>query len=158
MNGRIMIRTIIAVFVLAVVMIAGCAPLKVTMRRETVDSQQETAMVQRSLERFDAANFYVYEWRPGIPAAVVADLKDDDRRIRPGSGWTKVETREDLEQVYKSGILTKRRFMMRLYRIEGDDGEIWGYFFAYENRLPYTVVDDKTIELGQIPEPKSPGP
>jgi outer membrane murein-binding lipoprotein Lpp len=157
MNERIMIRIIVAAFVLVAVMIAGCAPSKVKMKRETVDSQEETAMVQRSLERFDAANFYVYEWRPGIPAAVVADLKDDDRTIRPGSGWRKIETREDLEQVYKSGSAYKAKANMRLYRIEGDDGEIWGYFFAYENRLPYTVVDDKTIELGGIPEPKAPG-
>jgi hypothetical protein len=114
-------------------------------------------MVQRSLELFDAAIFYVYEWRPGITAAVVADIKDDDKTIRPGAGWRRVETPEDLERAYKGGSAMKAKTGMRLYRIEGEDGEIWGYFFAPMNLLPHSVVDERTIELGRIPEPKAPG-
>ena len=138
-------------------MIAGCAPTNLKMKRETVDWQQEKAMVQRSLERFDQGIFYVYEWRPGIPAAIVVDLKDPDRVIKPGTSWRVIKSRQDLEQVYNAGSNVKSRFGLKLYRIEGEDGEIWGYFFAYENRLPYSVIDDKTIILGQVPEPKSPG-
>jgi hypothetical protein len=100
----------------------------------------------------------VYEWRPGIPAALVANVKESDRTIRPGSGWRKVTTRQDLEQVYYSGGAVSAKTPMRLYRIEGDDGEIWGYFFAYRNILPFSIVDDKTIELGRVPEPPAPGP
>ena len=159
MKKSIMIRIIVAGFVLATVMIAGCAPSSLKMRRETVDWQQERAMVQRSLERFDEATFYVYEWSGlgMITAAIVVDLKDDDKTIRPGSGWRKIKTREELEKAYKSGSMVKAQAGMRLYRIEGDDGEIWGYFFAPRNVLPYSMVNDKTIELGQIPEPKAPG-
>jgi hypothetical protein len=68
-----------AMVFVSVVMIAGCEPSGVRMRRESVDWQQEKVMVQRSLERFDEGVFYVYEWRPGIPPAIVADLKDPDR-------------------------------------------------------------------------------
>jgi hypothetical protein len=159
MKEKITIRIVVAVFVLAAVMIAGCAPSKVTVRRETVDSQQEKAMVQRSLERFDDGTFYVYEWNSlgGVPAAIVADLKDDDLTIKPGPGWRKVTSRQELEKIYQAGSVVKARAGMKLYRIEGSNGEIFGYFFAPYNLLPYTVVDDKTIELGQIPEPKSPG-
>jgi hypothetical protein len=151
-----MTRTIVAMLALAAITISGCAPSNVKMRRETVDWQQEKAMVQRSLERFDAAFFYAYEWRPGITAAVVADLKEDDKTIRPGQGWRKIGTPEDLERVYKGGTAVKAKSAMRLYRIEGNDGEIWGYFFAPQNILPYSTIDDKTIELGQIPEPPAP--
>jgi hypothetical protein len=144
----------------AVVVIAGCTPSGLKMRRETVDWQQERAMVMRSLERFDEGILYVYvyEWRPGITAAVVVDLKDPDRTIRPGTGWRTIKSREELEEAYKGGSAVKARTAMKLYRIEGDDGEVWGYFFAPGNFLPYSVIDDKTIQLGRIPEPKAPGP
>jgi len=159
MKKSIMVRIIVAVFVLAAFMFAGCAPSSLKMRRETVDWQQERAMVQRSLERFDEGSFYVYEWSEygGQPAAIVVDLDDDDKTIRPGPGWKKLKTREELEQAYKRGSAVKARVGMRLFRIEGDDGEIWGYFFAPLNVLPYSIVDAKTIELGRIPEPKVPG-
>jgi hypothetical protein len=156
MKKRIMI--IFGIFVLAAVMIAGCAPSKLTMRRESVDWQQQRVMVERSLERFDEGLFYVYEWRPGITAAVVADLRDTDRTIKPGPGWRKLNSRQELEEAYKGGSAAKTRTGMKLYRIEGADGELWGYFFAPYNILPYSVIDDKTIELGRIPEPKAPGP
>lgn len=157
MKDRIMI--IAAVFVLAAVMIAGCAPSKtVTMRRESVDWKQQRVMVERSLERFDEGDFYVYEWRPGITASIVADLKDTDRKIKPGPGWRKLNSRQELEEAYKAGSAAKARSGMKLYRIEGNDGELWGYFFAPYNILPYSLIDEKTIELGRIPEPKAPGP
>jgi len=152
-----MMNISVAVFVLAVVMIAGCVTSNVKMRRETVDRQQERAMIQRSLERFDEGIFYVYEWRPGITAAIVVDLKDPDRVIKPGTDWRKINSREELEKAYNAGSMVKAKFGMKLYRLEGDDGEIWGYFYAYENRLPYSSIDDKTIVLGRVPEPKSPG-
>ena len=157
MRRIIMMNISVVVFVLAVVMIAGCATSNVKMRRETVDRQQEKAMIQRSLERFDEGNFYVYEWRPGITAAVVVDLKDPERVIRPGSDWRKIKSREELEKAYNAGSNVKSRFGLKLYRLEGEDGEIWGYFYAFENRLPFSVIDDKTIMLGRVPEPKSPG-
>lgn len=156
MKKRTMI--IVGIFVLAAGMIAGCAPSKLTMRRESVDWQQQRVMVERSLERFDEGLFYVYEWRPGITAAVVADLRDTDRTIKPGPGWRKINSRQELEEAYKGGSAAKTRTGMKLYRIEGADGELWGYFFAPYNILPYSVIDDKTIELGRIPEPKAPGP
>jgi len=156
MRKIVMVKMGVAVLVLAAIMISGCAPSKVTMRRESVDWQQEKVMVQRSLERFDEGIFYVYEWRPGLVASVVVDMKETERTIRPGAGWKKINTRQELEQAYKAGAAVKQKKGMRLYRIEGDDGEIWGFFFAPDNRLPYTVVDDKTIELGEIPEPPAP--
>lgn len=67
-------------------------------------------------------------------------------------------TTQELEQVYKSGSAVKQKAGMRLYRIEGNDGEIWGYFFAAQNILPYSVIDDRTLELGPIPEPPTGGP
>jgi len=153
------IRIFVPLCVLAAVIIAGCVSTNLKMKRETIDWQQEKAMVLRSLERFDEGDFYVYEWSGlgMITAAIVADLKDDDKTIRPGTGWKKIKTREELEKAYKSGSMVKAQAGMRLYRIEGDDGEIWGYFFAPRNILPYTRVNDNTIELGQIPEPKAPG-
>jgi hypothetical protein len=154
------IGIIFAVCVLAAVMIAGCAAQsKVKMVRESVDWQQERAVLQRSLDNFDQGNstFYVYEWRAGITAAIVADLKDPDRKIKPGPGWRKINSRQELEQAYKGGSATKARAGMKLYRLQGDDGEVWGYFFAPWNQLPYSVIDDRTIELGPIPEPPAPG-
>ena len=154
-----MMNISVAVFVLTVVMIAGCvtSASTVKMKRETVNREQERAMIQRSLERFDEGNFYVYEWRPGITAAIVVDLKDPDRVIKPGTDWRKIKSREELEKAYNAGSMVKARFGLKLYRLEGEDGEIWGYFYAYENRLSYSVIDDKTIVLGRVPEPKSPG-
>lgn len=148
----------IAVFVLGAIMLSGCVTSStVKMKRETVDWQQEQAMMQRSLERFDQGFFYVYEFRAGIPAAVVADFKDPDRVIKPGPDWRKLNSRQELEQVYKSGKPLWAKAGMKLYRIEGEDGEIWGYFFAFNNVLPYSVIDSKTIELGPVKEPPQPG-
>jgi hypothetical protein len=73
-------------------------------------------------------------------------------------GWRKINSRQELEEAYKGDSAAKTRLGMKLYRIEGADGELWGYFFAPDNMLPYSVIDDKTIELGRIPEPKAPGP
>jgi len=157
MEKKLIVKVIVAVFVLSAFLIVGCAPSKVKMKRETVDWQQERAMAQRSLERFDDGLFYVYEWRPGITAAIVADLKDTERTIKSGVGWRKINTRQELEEAHKAGAPIKAKGAMRLYRIEGDDGEVWGYFFAPYNIWPYSMVDDKTIELGTIPEPKAPG-
>ena len=160
MRNRIIIRSIVLVFVVAVFMIAGCAPTKVKMKRETVDWQQEKAMAQRALERFDegAFNVYVYEWRPGIVVAIVVDLKNDDLNIQPTPDWRKINTRQEFEQAINAGGGPIKASGAKLYRIEGDDGEIWGFFFAGKNFLPYTVIDDKTIQLGNIPIPSTPGP
>ena len=162
MRETFMRSSVVAVAVLAAVMIAGCAASgtgKVKMVRETVDWQQERAVLERSLENFDQgnSNFYLYEWSGGITAAIVADLKDPDRVIKPGPGWRKINSRQELEAAYQGGGAVKAKGGAKLYRLQGDDGEIWGYFFAPQNFLPYTVIDDKTIELGRIPEPKSPG-
>ncbi len=59
--------------------------------------------------------------------------------IRPSNraqAGRKLKTREELEQAYKRGSAVKARVGMRLFRIEGDDGEVWGYFFAPLNVLP----------------------
>lgn len=160
MKRSLMVELGIAAFVLAAIMLLGCAPSTLTMRRESVDWQQERVMIERSLERFDEGLFdvYAYEWRPGITAAVVVDLRDTDRTIKPGPGWRKINSRQEFEAAYKGGSATKTRTGMKLYRIEGADGELWGFFFAPGNFLPHSVLDEKTIELGQIPEPKAPGP
>lgn len=154
------VNSAIAAVVLAAIAISGCATSNLKMRRESVDWQQERVMIERSLERFDEGLFdvYAYEWRPGITAAIVFDLRDTDRAIKPGSGWRKIKSRQELESVYKGGSATKTRSGMKLYRIEGADGELWGFFFAPGNFLPHSVLDEKTIELSQIPEPKAPGP
>ena len=125
-----MMNISVVVFVLAVVMIAGCATSASTvkMRRESVNREQESAMIQRSLDRFDEGDFYVYEWRPGITAAIVADLKDPERVIKPGADWRKIKSRDELEKAYNAGSMVKARFGLKLYRLEGEDGEIWGYF------------------------------
>jgi hypothetical protein len=157
MRKSVMLNIIVAVFVLGVLMISGCATSTLKMKRETVDWQQEQAMMQRSLDRFDQGFFYVYEFRAGIPAAIVVDLKDPDRVIKPGADWRKLNSRQELEQVYKSGKPLWAKAGMKLYRIEGDDGEIWGYFFAFNNVLPYSVIDSKTIQLGTVREPPQPG-
>jgi len=157
MRKRIMMSSIVTVLVLGLLMISGCATSTLKMKRETVDWQQEQAMMQRSLERFDQGFFYVYEFRAGIPAAIVADFKDPDRVIKPGADWKKINSRQELEQVYKSGKPLWAKAGMKLYRIEGDDGEIWGYFFAFNNVLPYSVIDSKTIQLGTVREPPQPG-
>ena len=162
MKKRIMRYSVVAVTVLAAAMIAGCAAPgtgKVKMVRESVDWQQERAVLQRSVENFNQGNatFYVYEWRAGITAAIVADLNDPDRVIKPGPGWRKINSAQELEAAYKGGSATKTRAGMKLYRLQGDDGEIWGYFFAPWNQLPYSVIDDRTIQLGPVPEPPAPG-
>jgi len=68
MRKSVVTQIIVVVFVLAAVMITGCASPTVKMKRETADWRQEQAMVQRSLERFDEGAFYVYvyEWREGL--------------------------------------------------------------------------------------------
>jgi outer membrane murein-binding lipoprotein Lpp len=159
MKRNHMIGIIVAVWVLAAVMIAGCASStsKVKMKRETVDWRQERAMVERSLENFDKMDFYAYDWSAARTAAIVADLKDSERTIKPGSGWRKINSREELQGAFNRGSDVKSREGMRLYRLEGDDGEIWGYYFAPHNFLPFTVIDDHTIQLGWIPEPPTPG-
>jgi hypothetical protein len=129
MRKAIMANIGVVVFVVAVVMIAGCAAQsKVKMVRESVDWQQERAVLQRSLDNFDQGNstFYVYEWRPGITAAIVADLKDPDRVIKPGPGWRKINSRQELEAAYQGGGALKTKGAAKLYRLQGDDGEVWG--------------------------------
>jgi len=60
-----------------------------------------------------------------ITAAIVADLNDPDRVIKPGPGWRKINSSQELEAAYKGGSATKTRAGMKLYRLQGDDGEIW---------------------------------
>jgi hypothetical protein len=90
---------------------------------------------------------------PSRPPTIIPSNKGLSR-----PGWRKINSRQELEEAYKGGSAAKTRLGMKLYRIEGADGELWGYFFAPDNMLPYSVIDDKTIELGRIPEPKAPGP
>jgi len=152
-------RNILAFFVLAAVMSVGCAPpTKLKMRRETADWHQEQVMVQRALERFDEVNAYAYDWRPGITASVVVDLKADDRLVKPGPGWRKINTRQEFDQTVKDISAVKVGSGAKVYRIEDEGGEIWGFFVAPRNMLPYSIVDEKTMELGMIPPPPSPGP
>jgi hypothetical protein len=157
MRKLAMLNISVAVFVLAAVLISGCAPAKIHMKRETVDWRIEQSMVKNSIERFNEADFWTYEWRKGIPAAIVCDIKEGDRTMSFSRGWRKLNTPKELEEVYTSGTAMKAKGGLRLYRIEGEDGTLWGYFFAYQNVLPYTLVDDRTMHIGEIPEPKQPG-
>ena len=92
-----MIRIIVAVFVLAAFMIVGCAPSNVKMRRETVDFQQERAMLMRSLERFDEALIYIKRAiEQGETSAVVLE--------HLGDVYAKLQRMEDAQKYWKKAF------------------------------------------------------
>ena len=88
---------------------------------------------------------------------MVVDVKEGGRTIKPGPDWRTIKTRQEFDEASKGCSAVKAATGAKVYRIEGDDGEIWGFFFAPMNVLPFTVIDDKTIQLGSIPPPKAPG-
>lgn len=155
MRKLVVLNIIVAAFVLATVLISGCATSQMQMRRETSDWKLEQSMVRNSIERFNEGDFWVLEWGTNRPAAIVVDLKDDDYTLKFSRNWTKLKTPQELEAFYERGRSLKATGL-KLYRIEGPDGDLWGKFYAFQNRLPVTMVDAKTIEIGDIPEPLAP--
>lgn len=158
MRKLVMLNMSAIAVVMAAVLISGCATpqSKMQLRRETTDYKLEQTMVRNSIERFNEGDFWVLEWGTNRPAAIVVDLKDDDYTIKFSRNWRKLNSPKELEEFYERGRGIKAAQQLKLYRIEGPDGDLWGKFYAYQNRLPITMVDDHTIEIGDIPEPLAP--
>jgi membrane-bound lytic murein transglycosylase MltF len=74
------------------------------------------------------------------------------------AGKARVKVRVAPEEIEDENILEMvNAGLVKATIVDEHIAEFWGHLFAVHNLLPYTVIDDKTIELGRIPEPKAPG-
>lgn len=87
----------------------------------------------------------------GLASALIFDPKDDGRHL-VGERYLKVEDEETLDRVI-SVIRSYVTFTPTLYRIYGEEGELFGYVFTAHFRPFPRKIDDRTLGL---PNWKSP--
>ena len=131
----------------------GCTP-KVTVKQEFTDEQRAGA--QRLVEKWDEFDIYLYMWTYQAPAALVFDIKNDDKTLRVGRNWEKITTKESLLDVFRKGKVWREYAIPNVSAIIGPDGKDWGYAITIIGTVKATVADERTIDVQPPKEPPRP--
>ena len=88
------------------------------------------------------------------PSAVVFDPRNDERKLE-GDKWTIVSDKQTLLELIDS---IQRQESLEglnpdLWKIYGPDEKFYGYFYSAWGHLVVKVVDEKTMEMYDLPLP-----
>ncbi len=132
----------------------GCAPTGVTVKPEFTDEQRATA--ERLLTHWNEYDIYAYQWGGQVPAALVFDVKNDNKRLKFGSNWTQITSEEQLLGGLERAKLWKAQAIPRLSSIIGPDGKVWGYAMTGYGQIFANVADENTINILPPRDPRPP--
>ena len=138
--------------VLAVVLFVAACATQSTVKPVFSDEQRATA--ERLLTHWNEYDIYGYQWGGQVPAVLVFDLKKDNKRLRVGSNWIQVTSREQLCKGIERASLWKAQAIPRLSSIVGPDGTVWGYAMTGYGQISASVADANTIDISPPRDPR----
>ena len=137
---------------MALVVFAGCSRPDYGNISKQTDTQSAVSIEELS-ERWDEFDTYWASRSGAIPAAVMFDPKNDDKKL-VGDSWHKIVDKVTLTKAIDSVGLWNRYSKVRV--IQGPDKEFFGYMY-YSPRLfvPVKRLDENTLHVSSLPMPKS---
>jgi hypothetical protein len=129
--------------VIAMLLILGCAG----SGRLRVQSGHELAVTLKDVQ--EHAHHYIihaYEWPAGEVAAIVFDLRGDNKTIL-NDGWTRVTSPEQLSKMI---TVCKKSWLTEFYKILGPNEECFGYLLGGEQYVRVETVDANTLKLNGV--------
>ena len=147
-------------FFLIALIISGCASWQKNygMIRMIHKSQNEVT-IQDLIDKWDDYNIYYsdkYEgYNPRAALGVMFDPKNNETTL-VGDRWKKVKTQEDLIKMTK-WIYSNTQYEPWLNEILDPDGKFYGYLYYSYGFVILKVVDDKTMSVFNLEDPREEG-
>ena len=136
---------------LVFVLIVGCSGPNGNVVKQTANEDKVTLTELR--DNWDDYDIY-YSMRSNRWAdAIMFDPKNNGTKLT-GDSWIKIENQEALDEKIKE--VQSWYSYKRVYLIEGEDNQVFGYmFYPYYLRVPVEIVDEQTLYVGSLPKYKS---
>ena len=89
-----------------------------------------------------------------MPGALVLDPKNDNKKLRVGSNWTKITSQQELIAVIQRGKMYKAHTFPMLSSITGPDGTEWGYVVTMMGSVSTSMADANTMDIMPPRDPR----
>ncbi len=147
-------KKLTGIFILVFILMMGCAVNTGNngkIRKQTGTESKITLAELR--DNWDDYDIY-YSMRSNRWAdAIMFDPKNNGTKLT-GDSWIKIEDQEALDEKIKE--VQSWYSYKRVYLIEGEDNQVFGYmFYPYYLRVPVEIVDEQTLYIGSLPKYKS---
>ena len=148
------LKQLAGIVVLIIALIMGCSGNTGNygkVRKQTSNEDKITLAELRD-------NWYDYDIYYGKRSirwadAIMFDPKNNGTKLT-GDSWIKIEDQETLDKKIKEVKLWYN--YKRVYLIEGEDNQVFGYmFYPYYLRVPVEIVDERTLFVGSLPKYRS---
>jgi hypothetical protein len=139
---------------LAVVLLVAACATQSTVRPVFSDEQRATA--ERLVTHWNEYDIYGYQWGGQVPAVLLFDVKNDNKRLRVDKNWVQFTSEEQLRTGIQRASLWKAQAIPRLSTIVGPDGTVWGYAITGYGQISASVADANTIDISPPRDPRPP--
>jgi hypothetical protein len=146
----------LSVFLIALI-IFSCASLQKNYGKlRIIHKSQNEVTIQNLIDKWNDYNIYysdIYEgYNPRAALGIMFDPKNNDTTLA-GDGWKKVGDQKTLIEMTK-WIYLNTQYEPWLNEILGPDGRFYGYLYYSYGPVVLKVVDDKTMYVFNLEEPR----
>jgi len=140
------------IFLLFAILASGCA--LTGYGKLQVVGKTEVMTVETLKENWQNYEVYYAGVHAAHPSAVMFERKDDDGVIVTDR-WFKVKNKEMLDELiyYIQTELPYAGYYPRLWRINGPEGDLYGFMFTSWDHAVMKMVGEKTLLVHDIPMP-----
>jgi len=132
-------------------LVSGCATSGVAVKPIT-DSRD--AVAEKLIANWNQYDISFYEYGGQVPGALVLDPKNDNKKLRVGSNWTKITSQQELIAVIQRGKMYKAHTFPMLSSITGPDGTEWGYVVTMMGSVSTSMADANTMDIMPPRDPR----
>jgi hypothetical protein len=146
----------LSVFLIALI-IFSCASLQKNYGKlRIIHKSQNEVTIQNLIDKWNDYNIYysdIYEgYNPRAALGIMFDPKNNDTTLA-GDGWKKVGDQKTLIEMTK-WIYLNTQYEPWLNEILGPNGRFYGYLYYSYGPVVLKVVDDKTMYVFNLEEPR----
>lgn len=143
---------------IGIVIAYGCSLISGYGKLRQQNKKVDGITIQHLQDTWEEYNIYYAGYYGSLsikhPSAIVFDLRNDDRKLG-GDKWTIVSDKQTLLELIDS---IQRQESLEglnpdLWKIYGPDEKFYGYFYSAWRHLVVKVVDEKTMEMFDLPLP-----
>ena len=145
------IKKLAGILILVIVFIMGCSGNNGKVRKQTGTEDKITLAELR--DNWNDYDIY-YGMRSNRWAdAIMFDPKNNGTKLT-GDSWIKIDDQDTLDEKIKEVKIWYNH--KRVYLIEGEDNQVFGYmFYPYYLRVPVEKVDEQTLYVSSLPKYRS---
>jgi hypothetical protein len=147
-------KNLAGILIFLFIFIMGCAAETGSYGKVKKQSGTEDKITLAELrDNWDDYDIYYAKRSNRWADAIMFDPKNNGTKLT-GDSWIKIDDQETLDKKIKEVKLWYN--YKRVYLIEGEDNQVFGYmFYPYYLRVPVEIVDEQTLYVGALPRYRS---